>query len=136
MSPLRTRFVLCCFAASMTLSPLCAAHDVIPPDWCVQPHHEPKIVARFSMDGPALRSFLAKCGIVENDKWHAASQGAIEYCKIASPKDAAVPFVFGPDSYLSVDHHAVYDLDEGIRGACAVCELRSARTGEARAQGR
>lgn len=136
MSPSRIRFALCCFAVSMALSPLCAAHEVIPPDWCLQDQHEPKIVARFDMDGKELRGFLAKCGIVEKDKWRGATKGAIEYCKLAAPKDNAVPFVFGPDSYLSPDHHSLYDLDEGISGACAVCAPRTQRGDEAAAPGR
>ncbi|MFK3647821.1 hypothetical protein ACI2IY_05210 [Lysobacter enzymogenes] len=125
MSPFRARFALCCFLASMTLSPLCAAHEVVPPDWCVQEGREPKIVARFDMDGDQLASYAHKCGMVEHpqqkDQWDVASQSMLIYCEEQAPKQGAVPFVSGPETYLSKAHHTAYRIDQGIRGVCAVC---------------
>lgn len=124
MSPVRTllRFrSAACFAAALTLSPLCAAHEVVPPDWCVQEQSEPQILARFEFDGPQLATLVQKCGIVEKDRWLAASQALIEHCRSETGRSDAVPFVFGPDSYLSERHHEVYRLEDGARGACAVC---------------
>lgn len=124
MSPLRSALRIrsaICFAAAMALSPLCAAHEVVPPDWCIQEQREPRILARFEFDGKALADLAQKCGIVEDDEWHTASATLIQYCQTETRRRDAVPFVFGPDSYLSKDHHVTYRLDEGARGACAVC---------------
>lgn len=124
MSPFRIRFAVCSFAVSMMLSPLCAAHDVVPPDWCVQDGREPEIVARFDFDGPELNAYMHKCGIVEANKkdgWHAASEAVGIYCEEKSPQKGAVPFVSGPETYLTLEHHATYRTDQGIKGVCAVC---------------
>lgn len=110
-----------CFAAVMALSPLCAAHEVVPPDWCIQEQREPQIVTRFEFSGKELAELAQKCGIVGKDHWDTASLTLIQYCQTESSRKDAVPFVFGPDSYLSASHHQTYRIDEGVRGACAVC---------------
>ncbi|MGH8082685.1 MAG: hypothetical protein ACREP7_19065 [Lysobacter sp.] len=111
--------------AGLALSPLCAAHETIPPDWCSEGHSKPKIVAEFEFDGPELRGVMEKCGIVEKDDgWHTSLDTMIEYCKIVDPKQAARPIILGPSSFVHKEHHSLYDIDSGIRGVCAVCPGR------------
>ncbi|ALN94227.1 hypothetical protein [Lysobacter gummosus] len=98
------------------------AHEVVPPDWCVKEKETPIIVAKFDFDGKELREVMAKCGIVEkDDQWHTATETMLAYCAVVAPLKGALPFMTGPDSYQSKEHHSRYKLDEGVSGACAVC---------------
>lgn len=106
------------------------AHEVVPPDWCIDEKREPQIVAKFEFDEKELREVMAKCGIVEHDEqdaWHAVSSTMSEYCEIVAPRKNAMPFITGPQSYLSKEHHKTYKISEGITGSCAVCPPKPKR---------
>lgn len=98
------------------------AHEVVPADWCVNEKTTPKIVAQFDFDGKELHELMDKCGIVEQgDEWSSATQTMIHYCQVVAPLKKAVPFIVGPGSYRSDEHHSSYRLEQGISGSCAIC---------------
>ena len=77
---------------------------------------------------------LDKCGIIETaDPWTKAT-GTIEMLcgspmvadKVrlltgTDPEETPMPFVAGPGTYLSPNHHQTYDISAGITGVCVVC---------------
>jgi hypothetical protein len=40
-----------------------------------------------------------------------------------------VPVALSPESYNSIDHHALYTLDQGLSGVCAICDPSSVDPG-------
>jgi hypothetical protein len=125
----RTFFSTLFLSIAAIVSPMAAAHDTLPKEWCTEPGMVPKIVRTISFKGPGLRDFLARCGIVDKDDWYAAHAGALYYCN-APDKDTpppvqhsplVVPYIRGPESFLVDDHHKLYSLDHGIEGYCVMC---------------
>lgn len=130
--------------AGLALAPLASAHESIPADWCVQQGMKPLVIEKFDFDGRRLREETDKCGIIEAikkaDEWTYATGTMALYCAasaetvkeplaslIADSKDPPVPYITGPDLYLSKAHHEQYRIADGISGACVVCVRESKR---------
>lgn len=122
-------FVLTAAFAALSFAAVASAHETIPKNWCVDTTKEPKIIVNFQFDGSQLRTLMDKCGIVDEvkgqDHWTLASLTIGEYCKSAAPaEDEPMPFISGPKSYVTQEHHDGYTLDQGLAGVCAVCPSR------------
>ena len=122
-------FVLTAALASLLFASVASAHETVPKDWCVDTTRSPKIIVNFKFDGSQLQSLIDKCGIVDEvkgqDHWTLASLAIGEYCKSVAPdEDEPMPFISGPKSHLTPEHHEGYRLDQGLTGVCAVCPSR------------
>ncbi len=113
----------CLLAASSA-----SAHETLPETWCVEAGTTPVIVNKFDFDGPALRSMVDKCGIIEaikpQDDWTAVAGTLGMYCATqdgGKNLDTPMPFITGPDEYAAKDHHETYRIDQGVAGSCVVC---------------
>jgi hypothetical protein len=112
--------------AALSISPLAAAHNTLPADWCLDPASTPIVVSQFNFTPVQLQQYKdfprpnEQCGIVDN--WHWAKRMAGEYCASVSNESAqAMPFVDSPRIYNDeLDHHG-YRFENGLRGACVVC---------------
>lgn len=110
-----------------------AAHDTLPKDWCTEPDMVPVIAKTFAFDGGDLRLYVEKCGIVDQDDWHAAHAGMLHYCNAHPAKELpalppleslVMPYIEAPNSFVNKDHHLTYRIDDGIAGSCVVCVLK------------
>ncbi|GAB3351905.1 hypothetical protein [Lysobacter tyrosinilyticus] len=124
---MRRYFVLPAAVVMLSFASVASAHETIPKNWCVDATRDPKIIVNFQFDGDQLRTLVDKCGIVDvkHDQWTQASLAIGEYCKSVAPAgDDPMPFISGPKSYLTPDHHDGYRLNQGLSGVCAVCPTR------------
>ena len=111
-----------------------AAHSPLPDaDWCA--HGRVDVVGSFSYDGEQLYSELAmhycpdaprNCGEFDHayeramtyaNTTCAAYQGSLVHGNAGQ----VIAFVMSPPAYLSQNHHAVYDVDDGLYGYCLRC---------------
>lgn len=111
------------------------AHETLPRQWCADPDAEPNIVANFAFTEPTLlklRELLVpppskecdpnvntSCGGV--DDWTDANIIAHKICAgYKTPDGDAMPVILS-DKFSRPDHHTVYKLTQGLKGACVTC---------------
>lgn len=131
------RAVVFTVLATLGLASPALAHETIPADWCPV-GSTPVILSEFTLTPDQLRQYRRThekqqydgcleqktCGII--DEWFWANEAAGATCsalglRALKPEDA-IPFVGAPKSFNAVDHHAIYDFDDGnLRGQCVVC---------------
>jgi hypothetical protein len=122
---MRNTLYLWLFVA-LPVSPLAAAHNTLPADWCLDPASTPVVVSQFNFTSAQLQQYKdlprpgEQCGIVDN--WHWAKRMAGEYCATVSNGSAqAMPFVDSPRIFNDELNHHDYRFQNGLRGACVVC---------------
>jgi len=127
--------VVLTLALSVLASASWAHGDLPTPTWCSD--GRPVTVATFSFKGETLPNAAQCPGVRDNvdnrdcgqfdDDYGTARGMALTACEVhqlSGPGDigSVLVIVDSPATYNDADHHALYDVSQGLSGRCVRCE--------------